>query len=582
MNYFLFLIVAVAYNVRKFLKSKERILTDLHESNETRRNTILSHFYWVFVVELFLGSLVAVWLSEEGKFLGGIITITGIFIVVSILSFFIYQAFIKWVARHIDPSVTSSFTRYMVKEFRVYFAVAFLPILLYSGMIQAFQDDMGTGFWGLEAIGHILVISVLSITCTVILMMKLLPNCAVTEPEYLAIINRRLTEANLSYVRVRWIEAEFKNAFVVGINFPFFKNQTMFIGRSLRRTLNEEEFDAVICHELAHIKQGHMAKRIVSLGWHALRVTLGTLAAVMSAILGGMLIFGIEVGFYSGSIITPVVMNFIFISFVISYLLFFDAIRSQEYEADAIAVLDFGCTISSLESALKKLSAVDNPYVKQKKRSKLKEFFSTHPTLEQRIEMLEKKLEENLPFNYYVSPYQKFGTVLLSLFKFRYLGTATILFCVGAFYTLIDLREFSENRYHLVQATVEELMENEYLNNHVNDRPLFGHSNLYYVMTRKDRKLIDHFLARGANPEKVLFYLEKFNDQEMFADYIFKLSPSLDDEAFMSAVNELIKQRPSSEIIARVKAHSRYQNRSDQVENNRLPASVTSTQQDDE
>ncbi|HLT22763.1 MAG TPA: hypothetical protein VKZ84_04940, partial [Bacteriovoracaceae bacterium] len=134
MNYFLFLIVAVAYNIRKFLKSKERILNDLHESNETRRNTILSHFYWVFVVELFLGSLVAVWLSEEDKFLGGIITITGIFIVVSILSFFIYQAFIKWVARHIDSSVTSSFTRYMVKEFRVYFAVAFLPILLYSGM----------------------------------------------------------------------------------------------------------------------------------------------------------------------------------------------------------------------------------------------------------------------------------------------------------------------------------------------------------------------------------------------------------------------------------------------------------------
>src|SRR5690606_2633648 len=231
---------------------------------------------------------------------------------------------------------------------------------------------------------------------------------------------------------VRWIEAEFKNAFVVGINFPFFKNQTMFIGRSLRRTLNEEEFDAVICHELAHIKQGHMAKRIVSLGWHALRVALGTLAAVMSAILGGMLIFGIEVGFYSGSVITPVVMNFILLSFIISYLLFFDAIRSQEYEADAIAVLEFGCTISALESALRKLTAIDNPYVKQKKRSKIREFFSTHPTLEQRIEMLEKKLRENLPYNYYVSPYQKFGTVLFSLLKFRYLGTATILFCVGA------------------------------------------------------------------------------------------------------------------------------------------------------
>lgn len=582
MNYLLFLIIAVAYNVRKFLRSKDRILNDLHESNETRRNTILSHFYWVFVVELFVGTLAAVWLSEGDEFLGGISAIIGIFIVVSILSFFIYQTFLKWVAKHIDSSVTSSFVRYMMREFRVYFAVAFLPILLYSGMIQAFQDDMGTGFWGLEAIGHVLVISVLSITCTVVLMMKLLPNCKVTEPEFLEIINRRLAEAHLSYVRVRWIEAEFKNAFVVGINFPFFRNQTLFIGRSLRQTLNDEEFDAVICHELAHIKQGHMAKRIFAIGWHVLRVALSSFAILMSAILAGILIFGIEVGFYSGSVITPIVMNFMLLSFGVSYLLFFDAIRAQEYEADAIAVLEFGCQISTLESALKKLMTNDNPYLPKKKASKLKEIFSTHPTLEQRIEMLNKKVSEGLPFNYYVSPYQKMASAILSFFKFRYIGTAAAIFSAVALYAVMDLREFSEKRYQLAQLTVEELKNNEYLNEHVNDRPFFGHSNLYYVMMRKDRGLIDHFLEKGADPEKVLFYIEKLNDQKMFAEYIIKLSDKLDDDTFKTALRDLMKQKPSEDVIALLSADPRYQKTLSTQDRSRAPASVTSTQPEDE
>lgn len=581
MNYLLFLIIAIAYNVRKFLRSKDRILHDLHESNETRRNTILSHFYWVFVVELFVGTLAAVWLSEGDQFLGGIITIIGIFMLVSVLSFFIYLTFLKWVAKHVDASVTISFTRYMMREFRVYFAVAFLPILLYSGMIQAFQDDMGTGFWGLEAIGHILVVSVLSITCTVILMMKLLPNCAVTEPEYLEIINRRLEEAGLAYVRVRWIEAEFKNAFVVGMNFPFFRNQTLFIGRSLRQTLNAEEFDAVICHELAHIKQGHMAKRLVSIGWHILRVSLGSLAIIMSAILGGMLVFGIEVGFYSSSILTPLVMNFVILFFVISYLLFFDAIRSQEFEADAIAVLEFGCEISTLESALKKLTAIDNPYVPKKQRSKLKEWLSTHPTLEQRIEMLELKKREGLPFNYYVSPYQKLATMVLSLFKFRYIGTAMALFCAGAFWAVHDLKDFADKRYQLVQASIEELKNNEYLNKHINDRPIIGHSNLYYVMMRKDRSLIDYYLDKGADPEKVLFYIEKFNDQEMFAEYIVKLSHRLDDDTFKTVVRDFIKQKPSQEIQAKLAILPRYKKEILQ-DQSRAPASATSNQPDEE
>lgn len=576
MNYFLFLLVAVAYNIRKFFKSKDRLLNDLHESNEVRRNTILSHFYWIFVVELFLGTLTAVFLSESDQYFGGLFTVGALFFVVSILGFFIYQAFLKWVAKQIDPSVTSSFTRYMIKEARVLFAVAFLPILLYSGMTQAFQDDIGTGFWGLEAIVHILAISVLSITCTVILMMKLLPNCEITEPEFLDIITKRLAEANLESVRVRWVEAEFKNAFVVGLNLPFFKNQTMFIGRPLRQALNLEEFDAVICHELAHIREGHMAKRIVALGWNILRITLVSVAVILFLLLGGFLVFGYE-GRYHLDILTPLAMVTIVSSIVISYLLFFNAIRAQEYEADAIAVLDFGCSIATLESALKKLMAVDNPYAVKKKKHFILDSLSSHPSLEDRVAMLELKVRENLPYNYYISPYQKLGTLLLSCFKFRYIGTATALFCLGAFYTFNDLRDFSELRVTLMQSTNQELMESEYLNNHINDRPVFGHSNLYYVMMRKDRELIDHYLTRGASPAKVLFYFTIFKDEKMFAEYIQKLSDKIDDDTYMKMIAELKRQNPKEELLAQVLSSARYQKNFKEEQAQRMPASVETT-----
>lgn len=585
MTYLLFLIIAVVYNIRKFHKMKDRVLFDLKESNDLRRNTILSHFYWVFVVEIFLGLIVADWLSRNGDFpFEGMISvfIVSIFLSVSLIGFFLYQAFLNWVSKEIGPHIKESFNRHLIKEFRISFSLGFLPILLYSLITKTFLDENDISGMGLDLFGHILFVSVLSIVCTVIVMMKLIPNCEITEPEFLDVINKRLAEANLSYIRVRWIEAEFKNAFVVGINFPFFKNQTMFIGRPLRTILNAEEFDAVICHEIAHIREGHMAKRILAVLWNILRCVLGTLVFGATMYMAYHFIYGVESYFYISDFTSPFVVMILLTLFG-SYYLFFEAIRSQEFEADAIAVIDFGCRIEVLESAIKKILASDNPYVKQRKTNFVARLLSTHPTLEERIEMLHKKVNEGLPYDHKVPSYQKLAMFLFSLFKIRYFAPFAVMFCLGVYYCINDAHKFSEKRFALATLSDEEIIKNEFLNKNVNDRPIFGHSNLYYVMTRKNPKVIDHFLERGADPEKVIFYLTMMDDHKLTAHYLNVLSDKISDSSYERTVRSLYRNKVSEEVIAEISESPRFQKMMKvEQEPGRLPASTTSTQPDNQ
>ncbi len=585
MTYLLFLIIAVVYNIRKFHKMKDRILIDLKESNEVRRNSILSHFYWVFVVELFLGFMVADWLSNNGDFSVEDMIYAffiGMALSVSVISFFIYQIFLNWVCKKIDPDIKKSFNPYLIKEFRISFALFFLPILLYSLMTRTFLDESEMSRMGLDLFGHILFVSVLSIICTVTLMMKLIPNCEVTEPEFQEIIQRRLQEANLSYIRIRWIEAEFKNAFVVGINFPFFKHQTMFIGRPLRTILNAEEFDAVICHEIAHIRQGHMAKRLISIFWHILRCAIGSIATIFMALFLAMMVFGVEGKFYAVTY-TPYIVGAVFLSFLSSYFLFFDAIRSQEYEADAIAVLDFGCRIEMLESGIKKLMVSDNPYAKPKKTTVFAKFFSTHPTLEERIEMLNKKVTEGLPFDHKVSLFRRVGVSFMPFFQIRYFAPLALILSLVSYFCINDVQNYSQKRFVFSTLTDEELILNDYLNANVNGRPVVGHSNLYYVMNRKNPKIIDHFLSKGADVEKVMYYLSLIDDPKLTAHYLLVLSDKISEGTIEKALSSLKGHQNTEEMMASLSASPKFQKwlkAEKKVE--RLPASATSTQLDNQ
>src|SRR5690606_24503194 len=125
-------------------------------------------------------------------------------------------------------------------------ALIMLPILVYSVLNWTFQDEEASqkgSLWIVEFLTNIIFVSVLTISCTVIIMLRLLPNREITEPEYLEVINRRLSQIGVPKMRVKWIETDIKNAFVVGLKLLRFSNQTMFIGRNLRTMLTIEEFD---------------------------------------------------------------------------------------------------------------------------------------------------------------------------------------------------------------------------------------------------------------------------------------------------------------------------------------------------
>ena len=210
-------------------------------------------------------------------------------------------------------------------------------------------------------------ISVLTITCTVILLLRLLPNRDITEPEYVELIQKRLSQIGMPHMRVRWIEADIKNAFVVGIKLLRFSNQTMFIGRRLRTMLNKEEFDAVICHELAHVANRHIQKRVFELLKNFISSVLGVGAVTLLTTVFFYLYYGEDFNLHDdlvAFVCTISAMAWMFFS----YSLFFDSIRSHEYEADAFAVMKLGANLSSLKSALEKLVTPDElpEYVRSK------------------------------------------------------------------------------------------------------------------------------------------------------------------------------------------------------------------------
>ena len=72
-----------------------------------------------------------------------------------------------------------------------------------------------------------------------------------------------------------------------------------------------------------------------------------------------------------------------------------------------------------MKSALYKLGQTDEmpEYLKarmkqQQKKSWFAKIFSTHPEMLDRITSLERKIEKKLPFNYYISTFQKIRSSL--------------------------------------------------------------------------------------------------------------------------------------------------------------------------
>ncbi len=201
--------------------------------------------------------------------------------------------------------------------------------------------------------------------------------------------------------QVNILEDNSLNAYASGIND---KTYTVALSRGIINTLDDEELEAVIAHELSHIRNRDVRLLIISI------VFVGIFAMVAE--------MALRTAFYSGrtrsrnskeggaAIIVLAAIIVAAIGFLFSSLMRFAISRKREYLADAGAA-EMTKNPMALASALRKISG--NPNVEAVTRedvaqlfiehpgtpkkglsSALNGLFATHPPIKKRIEILEQ------------------------------------------------------------------------------------------------------------------------------------------------------------------------------------------------
>jgi Zn-dependent protease with chaperone function len=599
MLYLLFLAIAISYNFWKFRKERKIFLRSLIEAkNTSHREMILGHYFYIFIFEGFLAFIVAYLISERPTSIG-ILQLGFVYICLLFAGFYIFNFFVRFLEKNTQLELYDSFKNHLVKELRVNFALIMLPILLYSAINWAFQDSVFEEWGGLWFVGiflNIIFVSVLTIVCSVILMLRLIPNRKITEPEYLEIINMRLSQIGQPNMRIRWIESDIKNAFVVGLKLLKFSNQTMFIGRSLRTNLSMEEFDAIICHELGHVANRHIHKRVIDLLKNFLSIILG-ISFIILMLIGISFLYWWEDAHLYTSTITFFCTLSCLLWFFFNYLMLFDTLRSHEYEADAFAVMVLGANHQAFKTALQKLSTPDElpEHLQRISRNTSKKgvlvrwiskIFSTHPDLSERLFNLEYKLAAGLPFNYYVSSFQKMKRRLRHLFELKILVPITLSFLIAIIWCGYSVKQGTEDILFISHASPGEIKGNKSIVPKLNKRPhLVGNTLMYYIVKRKDHKLIDHFVAAGADKGKTLIYLSQMKDYELFSKYYMQFNGQLSEDQYFLILRKAAEMNftegyrllvNSSQFEALHPSYKEDVSLLYQINNERRPASVRS------
>lgn len=547
MLYALFLVIAVVYNWRKFRRERSSFLSSLIDAKDSsHREMILSHHFYIFVFEAFLSFVVAHFISE-GAFAIGLIGLGTVYLILLFSGFWLYQLFVRYVEKQTNLSLLESFRHKLIQEVRVNFAIILLPIFIYSIINMTFQDGVYEewgSLWFIGLVFNIIFVSVLTITCSVIIMLKLIPNREISEPEYLEIINKRLHDIEMPSLRVRWIETDIRNAFVVGLKLFRFSNQTMFIGRKLRTTLTLPEFDAVIAHELAHVANRHIHKRVIDLIKNLLSSLIGVGLIMVLLIAFSLLWWGEDASFHAGMTASMIFIS-CFAWVIFNYALLFDTIRSHEFEADAFAVLNLGADPDAMKTALKKLTAPEEmpDYLKGKiKVSQKKNFFqrhfSTHPDLETRLESLERKILLNQPYNHYVSPLKKLRTSVGTFMTWKVLVPGFTVFMVMAGYYVNGYRESKKVLSFIQKSEREQILKRD-IASVINTRPTpLSPSLMYYIVKKQDEVLIDHFLKNGADKGRTLIYVSQTKNLNLLQKYYTLLKDQISEEEYFKVLKK--------------------------------------------
>ncbi len=217
-------------------------------------------------------------------------------------------------------------------------------------------------------------------------------------PELYSVVEKLVKRANLPMPRIAIVDTPIPNAFATGRS-P--KAAVVAVTTGLLRTLNKEEIEAVLGHEISHIKNRDMA--------------VLTIASIISTLAFFIMRWAMFMGMF-GDRREGNYASYLFIIsalvWFISFLLIRALSRYREYAADAGSAI-LTRNPRALISALLKISG-RMKFVSSNEKAKVEgmnaffiipaisgktilSLFSTHPPIEKRIERLER-LARDLEF----------------------------------------------------------------------------------------------------------------------------------------------------------------------------------------
>ncbi len=216
------------------------------------------------------------------------------------------------------------------------------------------------------------------------------------EPKLYTMLENLCISRGMKPPRLEILETDVPNAFATGVNE---RQYSVTLTRGLINTLNDDEIEAVIAHELTHIRNGDVQLMVIAM------VIAGVVAFVCEIIFRSIgrvrwrssdssSDSGKGKGGAAGAI--AIVMLIVAATWVLSLLIRFALSRTREYLADAGAV-ELTKNPDAMISALRKIEGrselptapsgimemcIDNP------REGFADLFSTHPPMDARVKAL--------------------------------------------------------------------------------------------------------------------------------------------------------------------------------------------------
>ena len=206
--------------------------------------------------------------------------------------------------------------------------------------------------------------------------------------------------AGITMPKVNIIEDDSLNAFASGIS-P--KTYSVSLSRGIINKLDDKELEAVIAHELTHIRNRDVRLLIISI------VFVGIFAFISEALFRSMRFGAISKGGNKkggGGAAVIIALLLAIVGYLVAILFRFALSRKREYMADAGSA-ELTRNPLALASALRKISAdptieavqrkdvaqmfIENPQIGNKKfKVSVSSLFATHPPIKKRIEILEQ------------------------------------------------------------------------------------------------------------------------------------------------------------------------------------------------